>query len=98
MAKVNINGEQAKDMLVNFIKVSNMEKENGKVLDKQPIATCTREFTLMIKSMDPVFLHGQVETFIKEITVMMKDMVMDKCSGQMEACMRENGVEVFSMV
>jgi len=97
MEKVNINGVQVKDMLVNFIRGSNMVKENGKVQDKQPVVMCMKENICMIKNMEKVFLHGQVETSTKANTPTMKGTEMGKCSGQMEACTKENGVEVFSM-
>ena len=95
--KVNINGVQVKDMLVNFTKDSSMARANGKVQGKPLAPMFMKETICMIRSMEKVSSHGQVATFTREIIMRTKGMAMVKCSGLMVVCMKENGLEVSSM-
>ena len=78
MVKVNIIGIPVKFMQEIFLKVKNMERENGKAIKTQIIITYTMVTILTIKNTGKVYLHGQAETFTKAITKMMIDMETDK--------------------
>ena len=96
MEKENIFGVLVKIMLEILLKEKNMERENGKAIKILTIQIYMMVNIWMIKSMERVYSHGQVEIYTKEIIKMMNVMEMGRCYGQMEVCTKENGKMEFS--
>jgi hypothetical protein len=96
MVKGSIHGGMAKFILESLRLAWNMVKGNGKA-GRAHNAIHMRVIMHMTRNLAMVFFSGQAAIVIRENIKMMNGMVMEKWSGLMAACIKENGIEEFSM-